>query len=149
MTQLIETATFTELQLKVRGKFENVTTPLLIMHECTVPFGVDLDSIYSPLPLFAGDTDARKYLAVQLEISEEAAKGFGLLDTACAERPSLLGSWTPILHTHEGRYIIKVRIYVEEARQTAFRVGEGELQTGWEHLGPILSEHSNLRGLSF
>ena len=48
MTQLIETATFAELELKTRGKFENVNTPLLIMQDCTVPFGVDLASIYCP-----------------------------------------------------------------------------------------------------
>ena len=85
---------------------------------------------------------------MQLEISEEAAKGLGLLDAACAERSTMLGSWTPLLHKHEGRYLIKAKINVEGARATAFRVGEGELQTGWEHLGPILSEHANLRGLS-
>ncbi len=115
MTQLIETATFAELELKTRGKFENVNTPLLIMQDCTVPFGVDLDSIYCPLPLFAGGSDPRKHLSVQLEISEEAAKGFGLLDAACAERSTMLGSWSLILHTHEGRYLIKARINVEGA----------------------------------
>ncbi len=148
MTQLIETATFAELELKVRGKFENVNTPLLIMQECAAPFGVDLDSIYSPLPSFAGGTDARKHLTMQLEISEEAAKGFELLNAACSERSTMAGNWVPIVHSFEGRFIIKVRINVEGARPTAFRAGEGELQTGWEHLGPILEANSNLRGFS-
>ena len=69
MIQLIETATFAEMELKLRGKFENVNTPLLIMQECAAPFGVDLDSIYSPLPSFAGGADTRKHLSMQLEIS--------------------------------------------------------------------------------
>jgi hypothetical protein len=148
MTQLIETATFAELELKIRGKFENVNTPLLIMPECTAPFGADLDSIYSPLPSFAGGTDARKHLTMQLEISEAAAKGFELLDAACSERSTMTGKWVSLVRSSEGRFIIKVRINVEGARPTAFRVGEGALQTGWEHLGPILAEHSNLRGHS-
>ena len=113
MTQLIETATFAEMQLKVRGKFENVNTPLLIMQECAAPFGVDLDSIYSPPPSFAGGTDARKHLTMQLEISEEAAKGFELLNAACSERSTMAGNWVPIVHSFEGRFIIKVTINVE------------------------------------
>ncbi len=141
MTQLIETATFEALELKLRGKFENVITPLLIMHQSVAPFGVDLESVFSPLPAFAGGTDLRRHLVMQLEISEEAAKGFGLLDAACAERSTMLGSWSPLLHTHEGRYLSKARSDEEGARATAFRVGEREIQNGWVHLGPILSEH--------
>jgi hypothetical protein len=148
MTQLIETATFAELELKLRGKFENIKMPLLIMHHCTVPFGVDLESVYSPLPKFAGGNDPRKHLSMQLEISEEAAKAFGDLDAACAERSGLPGIWVPLVKTHEGRFVIKARINVEAQRPTAFRIGEGELLTGWEHLGPILAESANLRGMS-
>ncbi len=64
MTQLIETATFEALELKLRGKFENVITPLLLMHEAACPYGADLESLYSPLPIFAGGTDPRKYISI-------------------------------------------------------------------------------------
>jgi hypothetical protein len=148
MTQLIETANFAELELKLKGKFENIKTPLLIMHQCSVPFGVDLESVYSPLPKFAGGTDPRKHLCMQLEISEDAALRFADLDAICAARSTLPGAWVPLVHKHEERYTIKVRINVEAQRPTAFRVGDGELLTGWGHLGPILSERANLRGMS-
>ena len=148
MTQLIETATFEALELKLRGKFENVITPLLIMHQSVAPFGVDLESVFSPLPAFAGGTDLRRHLVMQLEISEDAARGFNLLDEACAGKSAQEGTWSPLVSTHEGRYLIKVRIYIEGGRQNAFRLGEGELLTGWDNLDPIMVHHRNLRGMT-
>ncbi len=37
---------------------------------------------------------------------------------------------------------------MEGGRQTAFRLGEGELLTGWANLGPILEHHRSLRGMT-
>ncbi len=146
MAQSIELATFEELSLKLRGKFENVETPVLIVNACTAPYGVELDTLYSPLPIFAGGNDPRKHLTVQLEISEEMAEGFHRLDQRCNECSTMVGAWSPLVSVKDGRSIVKLRIYLEGDRATCFRVGEGELLTGWEHLGPLLLEHGNLRG---
>jgi hypothetical protein len=149
MTQFIETATFEALSLRLRGKFENVDdAPLLIVGTCTAPFGVELDSKFAPLPIFAGGSDPRKHLSMQLEISEEAAEGFRRLDTACSELSTMPGTWNSLLTTRDGRHLIKVRIHLDGERATSFRVGEGEMYSGWEHFGPILLEQGNLRGLS-
>ncbi len=148
MAQAIEIANFEELSVKLRGKFENVETPILIVHACTAPFGVELDTLYSPLPIFAGGSDPRKHLTVQLEISEEMAEGFHRLDQRCNERSTMTGAWSPLVSAKDGRHIIKLRINLEGDRATCFRVGEGELLTGWEHLGPLLLQHGNLRGYS-
>ena len=148
MTQLIETATFEALELKLRGQFENVITPLLLIHEATCPYGADLESLYAPLPQFAGGNDPRKYISIQLEIPEEAAKGITRLEEECAKKSSQSGLWMPILHTHEGRFTIRARIYLDGQRLTAFRLGEGELQTGWANLAPILLQNRNIQGMS-
>ena len=48
----------------------------------------------------------------------------------------------------EGRHFVKARIVLEGDKATSFRVEEGELQRGWEALGPLLLLHRNLRGHS-
>ncbi len=151
MTQLIETATFEALVLRPpRGKFESVEAPLLLMHSCSAPFGVELDTLYSPLPTFAGGSDPRKHLTLQLEVSDEAAAGLARLDEACEALSLGGGEWSPSVKAPEGRgrNIVKVRIHLEGERATCVRSGEGELKTGWEHLGPILLQQANLRGRS-
>ena len=57
MTQNLEEATFEALALRSSrcGKFENiVSVPLLLAHTSAAPYGVRLDTLYSPLPIFAG-----------------------------------------------------------------------------------------------
>ena len=97
MTQSIEKATFENTTLKNprNGKFETVDAPVLSVQACLAPFGAELDTIYSPLPKFAGRADPRKHLTLQLEIQEEAAEGFRRLDAACMEHSKLAGAWSP------------------------------------------------------
>ena len=68
MSQSIEKATFENIVLKNPrcGKFETVETPILLVHECSASFGVEVNSLYAPLPKFAGGEDPRKFLTVQL-----------------------------------------------------------------------------------
>ena len=148
MAQIIETATFDALVVRGcrGGKFENVETPTLLAHSCHAPFGVELDSQFAPLPIFAGGSDPRKHLTVQLELSEVAAQALRRLDQACEAGSALAGTWSPMVSLREGRHFVKARIVLEGDRATSFRVEEGELQSGWEALGPLLLLHRNLRG---
>jgi len=132
MSQSIETATFENISLKNPrcGKFETVDTPLLLVHSCKAPFGVELDSIYAPLPKFAGGSDPRKFLMVQLEVNEEAADGFRRLDAACLTQSKHIGEWSSLVVTRDGRQFIKARINIEGERLSTFRVDGSELLTG-------------------
>ena len=148
MAQIIETATFDALAVRASrgGKFENVETPTLLAHSCHAPFGVELDSQFAPLPIFAGGSDPRKHLTVQLELSEDAAQALRRLDQACEAGSTLGGTWSSMVSLREGRHFVKARVVLEGARATTFRVEDGELQKGWEALGPMLLLHRNLRG---
>jgi hypothetical protein len=150
MTQILEEATFETLALRSSrcGKFENIeSSPLLLAHTCMAPFGVELDSVYHPLPIFAGGSDPRKHLTLQLELPEAAAAGLRALDEACVALSGSAG-WSPLVTLKDDRWFVKVKLLLEGARATNFRVGEGELQHGWEQLGPLLEQHNNLRGAS-
>jgi len=147
MSQNIETATFDALTLKNPrdGKFETVDTPLLLVRGCSSPFGVELDTRYSALPKFAGGTDPRKYLSLQLHVSEKAAEGFRLLDVACEFKSQQLGDWLPLVSLINGRPFIKARIYIEGNRLTTFSVDGATLLTGWEHFSSALKVCDNLK----
>jgi len=148
MAQNLETATFEALALRSSrgGKFENVDAPTLLAHACTTPFGVELDSQFAPLPIFAGGNDPRKHLTVQLELTEDEAQGLRRLDSACEAASLSTGTWSPLVTLREGRHFAKARIILESDRATTFRVEEGELQSGWDALQPLLLQHRNLRG---
>ena len=148
MSQIIENATFETVNLKNPrgGNFETVEAPLLLVHKCSAPFGVELESIYSPLPVFAGGTDPRKYLAVQLELTEEAAEGFRRLDDACLARSKHTGAWSPLVTLRDGRQFIKARINIEGARLSTFSLDGSRLLTGWEHFQSALTVCNNLKG---
>jgi hypothetical protein len=74
------------VQVKVgRGKFETVASPLLLARECQTPFGIEVESRYTPRPIFAGGSDARKHLTMQLEISAEVAQSLAQLDAAVCQ----------------------------------------------------------------
>jgi hypothetical protein len=150
MTQILEEATFETLTLRSSrcGKFENIeSSPLLLAHTCMAPFGVELDTLYAPLPIFAGGSDPRKHLTLQLELPEAAAASLRALDEACMTLSSS-AKWSPLVTLRDTRWFVKVKLLLEGDRATNFRVGEGELQHGWEHLCPILEQYNNLRGAS-
>jgi hypothetical protein len=148
MAQILETATFEALVVSpcTGGKYENVDTPTLLAHVCHAPFGVELESKFAPLPSFAGGSDPRKHLTVQLELSEDAAQALHRLDRACEAGSTLSGTWSPMVSLREGRHYVKARIVLEGHKATSFRVEDGDLQRGWEALGPLLHLHRNLRG---
>ena len=147
MSQNIETATFDALTLKNprTGKYETVDTPLLLARGCSSPFGVDLDTRYAPLPQFAGGADPRKYLTVQIHVSEDAAEGFRRLDAACETKSRQLGDWLPLVSVIDERAFIKARINIEGNRLTTFSVDGSALLTGWEHFCGVLLECDNLK----
>ena len=147
MSQIIETATFDALTLKNPrgGKFETVETPLLLARGCSSPFGADLDTLFSPLPKFAGGTDPRKYLSLQIHVSEDAAEGFRRLDAACEFKSRQLGDWSPLVSLIDGKPFIKARINIEGGRLTTFSVDGSTLLTGWEHFCSALVECDNLK----
>jgi hypothetical protein len=116
MTQLLEEATFQALALHASrcGKFENIESSLLLAHTCAAPFGVELDSIYHPLPVFAGGSDPRKHLTLQLEVSEEAAAGLRALDEACLAKSTSAGEWSPLVAVRDGRCFVKARFLLRQ-----------------------------------
>ena len=147
MSQIIETATFDALTLKNPrgGKFETVETPLLLARGCSSPFGADLDTLFSPLPKFAGGTDPRKYISVQIHVSEDAAEGFRRLDAACKALSQHPGEWAPLVWLNDGRPFIKARINIEGFRLTTFSLDGSALLTGWEHFCSTLMVCDNLK----
>ena len=148
MAQLLETAAFEALVVNGcrGGKFENVDTPTLLAHSCTTPFGVELDSQFAPLPIFAGGNDPRKHLTLQIELTEDEAQGLRRLDAACEAASTSTGAWSQLVTLREGRHFAKARIILESDRATTFRIDEGELQSGWDAQQPLLLQHRNLRG---
>jgi hypothetical protein len=143
----LETATFDALTLRASGKFESIQgCPILLAYSGSTPFGVEVDSRFSPLPVFAGGNDPRKHLVVQIEISEEEAAGLRRLDDACHAASTATGTWTPLVTLREGRQFIKTRLLVEHERPSAVRVGGEDLAPGWGQLGPALQLHRELRG---
>lgn len=99
------------------GKFENIETALLLARSCSAPFGVELDSQFAPLPVFAGGNDPRKHLTAQLEFTEEAEGGLRRLDAACAAASASLGLGTPLVTLRKGRQFAKVRILIESGKR--------------------------------
>ena len=135
------------VQVKVgRGKFETVQSPLLLARDCATPFGIEVESRYTPKPLFAGGTDARKHLTVQLEITPETAAALDELDQAVCAASTSTGEWQRVVSERNDRYFCKVRIVVE-GRPATFRVGDGEFQeAAWPALSSALDEHGCFRG---
>jgi hypothetical protein len=136
------------VQVRVgRGKFETIGCPLLLARECHAPFGVEVESRYTPKPLFAGGTDPRKHLTMQLEVPAEVANSLAELDAAVCRASAAAGEWSPLVNEREGRYMVKVRVVVEGPRPATFRVGDGELQeAAWPALSRELDAHGCFRG---
>jgi hypothetical protein len=130
-----------------RGKFETVSCPLLLARECLAPFGIELESRYTPRPVFAGGTDPRKHLTMQLEVPAPVADALRELDDAIRGASCAPGEWAPLVTEREGRHSIKARIIVEGPRPATFRVGEGQLKEAtWSALGCELDAHGCFRG---
>ena len=77
-----------------RGKFETIACPLLLARDCLAPYGIEVESRYTPRPLFAGGTDPRKHLTMQLEVSAEVARSLAELDAAVCQASCAKGEWT-------------------------------------------------------
>ena len=105
------------VQVRVgRGKFETITCPLLLARECQTPFGIEMESRYTPKPLFAGGSDPRKHLTMQLEVPAEVANSLSEVDAAVRRASVATGEWSPLVTERDGRYTIKARIVVEGPR---------------------------------
>jgi hypothetical protein len=135
------------VQVKVgRGKFETIACPLLLARDCHAPFGIEVESRYTPKPLFAGGTDPRKHLTMQLGVSAEVANSLAELDAAVCQASGAKGDWSPLVTERDGHYTVKVRIVVE-GRPATFRVGDGDLQeAAWPALSCALDAHGCFRG---
>jgi hypothetical protein len=136
------------VQVRVgRGKFETVACPLLLARDCVAPFGIEVESRYTPKPLFAGGSDPRKHLTVQLEVSAEVANSLAEMDAAVCAASSATGEWSPLVTERDGRYTLKARIVVEGPRPCTFRVGDAQLQeAAWPALSRELDAHGCFRG---
>jgi len=136
------------VQVRVgRGKFETITCPLLLARECQTPFGIEVETRGTPKPTFAGGTDPRKHLTMQLEVPAEVASSLSELDAAVRGASAASGEWQPLVNEREGRYTVKVRVVVEGPRPATFRVGDGELQeAAWPALSRELDAHGCFRG---
>ena len=133
------------VQVRVgRGKFETIVSPLLLARDCHAPFGIEVESRYTPKPLFAGGSDPCKHLTMQLEVSAEVANSLSELDAAVRRASVAAGEWSPLVTERDGRYTIKARIVVEGPRPCTFRVGDGQLQeAAWPALSRELDAHSS------
>lgn len=130
------------------GKFENVQgCPVLLAKACRAPYGVEVESKFTPRPVFAGGNDPRKWLAVQVEVPPSVATALDTLDGALCALSDSPGTWSSLVVNRDGRYFVKARINVEGPRCSWMRVGDGPLQeTQWEALNLALALHNNFRG---
>lgn len=130
------------------GKFENVQgCPVLLARECHAPYGVEVESKFTPRPVFAGGNDPRKWLAMQVEVPPSVAEAIDTLDGALCALSDSPGTWSSLVVNRDGRYFVKARVNVEGPRCASMRVGGGPLQeTRWEALNLALAMHNNFRG---
>ena len=77
------------------GKFENVQgCPVLLAKACRAPYGVEVESKFTPRPVFAGGNDPRKWLAVQVEVPPSVATALDTLDGALSVLSDSPGTWS-------------------------------------------------------
>ncbi len=110
-----------------------------------LPFGIEIEGRYTPRPHFAGGTDQRNHLTVQIAVGAETAAAIRRAEEAFAAKTSLNGEWAPAVVEKNGRSLLKARLIVSGPNLSHFRHGvEGPLRSGWAALEGLLSH--DLRG---
>jgi hypothetical protein len=126
---------------------KTVASPLLLARECQAPFGVEVESRYTPKPLFAGGTDPRKHLTLQLEVSADVSSALAA-GRSSARGELRHGRVVASITERDGCYTFKARIWVEGPRPATFRVGEGQLhKAAWLALSCELLMHGCFRAV--
>ena len=127
--------------------FEFVSAPPLIASGgITLAYGIELEGRFTELPVFAGGTNDRSYVQLNLAIDSEFAERVSGLETTVRNKTAFRGDWTSSVTDKGGIPTIKVRLDVTSAGPTSFRVGNTPLARGWPALKEMLDKHGNLRG---
>ena len=142
---------FTLEQRVYQGKtFEFFKDPPTILSRpgeaICLPFGIEVEGRFTARPHFAGGTDTRNHLSVQIAVGSETAAAIRGAEEAFAAKTALSGDWASAVTEKNGRYLFKTRLIVSASPNLSrFRCGaEGPLCSGWPALEELLSQ--DLRG---
>ena len=111
-----------------------------------LPYGIEVESRFVPRPSFAGGTDSRNYINVQIALGSKTAAAIRSAEEAFAAKTSFSGEWASSVVEKNGRTLFKCRLVVSDSPNLSrFRCGaEGPLCHGWPALEELLSHE--LRG---
>ena len=127
--------------------FEFVTSPPLIANSgISVAYGIELQGKFTELPLFAGGTNDRSYVQLNLAIGSDFADQVSELEASVRSKTAFRGEWTNAVSVKGDTHMLKVRLDVTSASPTNFRVGKAPLACGWPALKEMLDTHGSLRG---
>ena len=140
-----------EISLKVQKygnkTFEFVTSsPIVANSGISVAYGIELEGRFTELPIFAGGTNDRSYVQLNLAIDSEFADQVSALETSVRKKTAFQGQWTNAVSVKGDTHMLKVRLDVTSASPTNFRVGNAPLTCGWLALKEMLDTHGSLRG---
>ena len=142
---------FTLEQRVYQGKtFEFFKDPPTILsardEAICLPYGIEVENRFAPRPHWAGGSDTRNHLAVQIAVGTETAAALRSAKEAFAARTSLGGDWASAVTEKNGRYLFKTRLIVSASPNLSrFRYGvDRPLCSGWPALEELLSQ--DLRG---
>ena len=142
-----------EIELKTQKygnkTFEFVTAPPLVANSgISVAYGIELEGRFTELPIFAGGTNDRSYVQLNLAIDSEFADQVSALETSVRNKTAFRGQWTNAVSVKGDTHMLKVRLDVTSASPTNFRVSNAPLASGWPALQKLLDTYGNLRGAS-
>ena len=105
-----------------------------------LPYGIEVEGRFTARPHFAGGTDTRNHLSVQIAVGSETAAVIRRAEEAFAAMTSLSGEWAPSVVEKNGRCLFKARLIVSASPNLSrFRYGvEGPLCSGWPALEDFL-----------
>ena len=121
--------------------FKNCATITSKSEPIFLPYGVEVETMYTGRPVFAGGTEDRNYLNVQISLGDEMADAIRNAEAAFAEKTTFKGEWAPSVIDKNGRKMFKCRLQVIGANNLShFRHNiEGELRSGWAALEGLLA----------
>ena len=141
-------ATMSDFSLETRnynGKtfefFKNCATITSKSEPIYLPYGIEIENMYTGRPTFAGGAEDRSYLNVQISVGDEMAAAIRKAEAAFAQNTTFKGEWAPSVIDKHGRTMFKCRLQVIGANNLSyFRHGtEGELRSGWAALEGLIA----------